>query len=93
MEFLSSNKWFLLACVALALFAYLFRYDIRSVNANSPAAYVLDRWTGQVELISEDSPPMASEESDEDASKFATESGATPSPYRIRYQIFRTIAQ
>ena len=87
MDFLSSNKWFLLACVALALLAYLLRYDIRSVYSTSPAAYVLDRWTGQIELISEDLPSMTVKETDEAASRFATEPEAVPSRYSDRSQI------
>lgn len=31
--------------------AWLFRYDITSVDGDRAAAYVLDRWTGEVHLI------------------------------------------
>lgn len=35
----------------LAWMAWLFRYDITSVDGDRAAAYVLDRWTGEVHLI------------------------------------------
>jgi hypothetical protein len=75
MGFLSRNKWFLLACVAMALFAYLFRYEVQPVNAEAPAAYVLDRWTGLIELISEDSASAAEKN---------CEPGATRLSMRVR---------
>lgn len=89
MEFLSRNKWFLLACLVIAALAHLFRYEIQPVNAETPAAYVLDRWTGQIELISEDSVPTAEKNCEPGATRLSLRKrGRSEPPVERRVEAF-----
>jgi len=43
------SGWLVFACVALAVFAWLARWEIvPSSEEGTSSAYVLDRWTGNV---------------------------------------------
>lgn len=49
----AENKGFVLACVAVAIFAWMFRFDLKPSASPRivPYVYVLDRWTGNVNLV------------------------------------------
>jgi hypothetical protein len=43
------TKWHLtMACVAVVLFAWLFRYDAKPIPTGFGGVYVTDRWTGTI---------------------------------------------
>lgn len=43
------NSWLVLAYLALAVAALMFRYDLHSAAGNR--VYVLDRWTGELSSL------------------------------------------
>lgn len=52
-RWLEESKGFVLACVAVALVAWMFRYDMKPSASPSmrEEVYLLDRWTGNVYFV------------------------------------------